>query len=42
MDAVNKRLDMFLRKRPTLGKGVYIAQGAAVLGDVALGDYSSV
>ena len=35
-------LDKFLRKKPTLGKGVYIAQGAAVFGDVTLGDYSSV
>ena len=42
MDPVNKRLDMFLRKQPTLGKGVYIAQGATVLGDVTLGDCSSV
>jgi carbonic anhydrase/acetyltransferase-like protein (isoleucine patch superfamily) len=42
MDPVDKRLDMFLRKQPTLGKGVYIAQGATVLGDVTLGDYSSV
>ena len=35
-------LDTFLRKKPALGKGVYIAQGAVVLGDVTLGDYSSV
>jgi carbonic anhydrase/acetyltransferase-like protein (isoleucine patch superfamily) len=35
-------LDAFLRKKPLLGKGVYVARGAAVIGDVTLGDYSSV
>ena len=35
-------LDTFLRKQPALGEGVYIAQGAVVLGDVTLGDRSSV
>jgi gamma-carbonic anhydrase len=39
---VRRRLDAFLRKKPALGKGVYLAQGAVVLGDVTLGDYSSV
>jgi carbonic anhydrase/acetyltransferase-like protein (isoleucine patch superfamily) len=39
---LRKQLDRFLRKKPKLGKGVYIARGAAVLGDVTLGDYSSV
>jgi carbonic anhydrase/acetyltransferase-like protein (isoleucine patch superfamily) len=42
MDDVEKRLDNFLRKKPMLGKGVYIAAGAVVLGDVTLGDHSSV
>src|ERR1039457_3412267 len=42
MDLLEKQLDTFLRKQPTLGKGVYVAQGAVVLGDVTLGDYSSV
>src|ERR1017187_143338 len=42
MDPVNERLDIFLRKQPTPGKGVYVAQGAVVLGDVTLGNYSSV
>ena len=37
-----KQLDRFLGKQPRLGKGVYIARGAAVLGDVVLGDCSSV
>ncbi len=36
------QLDRFLRKKPSLGKGVYIAQGAVVLGDVRLGSHSSV
>jgi gamma-carbonic anhydrase len=36
------QLDTFMLKKPALGKGVYIAQGAVVLGDVTLGDYSSV
>jgi gamma-carbonic anhydrase len=39
---VKRALDAFLRKKPTLGKGVFLAQGAVVLGDVTLGDYSSV
>jgi carbonic anhydrase/acetyltransferase-like protein (isoleucine patch superfamily) len=39
---LRKQLDRFLSKTPKLGKGVYLARGAAVLGDVTLGDYSSV
>jgi len=39
MDAI---LDKFLRQKPTLGEGVYIADGAVVVGDVTLGDGSSV
>lgn len=39
---LRRQLDTFLKKKPVLGKGVYIARGAAVLGDVTLGDYSSV
>jgi carbonic anhydrase/acetyltransferase-like protein (isoleucine patch superfamily) len=39
---VRKQLDRFLRKQPVLGRGVYIARGATVLGDVTLGDFSSV
>jgi carbonic anhydrase/acetyltransferase-like protein (isoleucine patch superfamily) len=42
MSKHDKRLDKFLRKKPALGKDVYIASGAVVLGDVKLGDYSSV
>jgi carbonic anhydrase/acetyltransferase-like protein (isoleucine patch superfamily) len=39
---LEKQLDTFLRKRPKLGKRVYIATSAIVLGDVRLGDLSSV
>jgi carbonic anhydrase/acetyltransferase-like protein (isoleucine patch superfamily) len=39
---VKAQLDTFLLKKPALGKGVYIARGAVVLGDVTLGDHSSV
>jgi carbonic anhydrase/acetyltransferase-like protein (isoleucine patch superfamily) len=42
MSKLSKQLDRFLSQKPKLGKGVYIARGAAVLGDVTLGDYSSV
>src|SRR6266498_2166024 len=37
-----RQLETFLRKEPTLGKEVYIAKTAVVLGDVTIGDYSSV
>ncbi len=39
---MKQQLAAFLLRKPTLGKGVYIAQGAVVLGDVTLGDCSSV
>jgi len=39
---VVKQLETFLLKKPVLGRDVYIAQGAVVVGDVAIGDYSSV
>ena len=42
MGKLEKQLDTFLGKRPRLGKGVYIAKTAAVVGDVKLGDHSSV
>jgi carbonic anhydrase/acetyltransferase-like protein (isoleucine patch superfamily) len=41
-DAHRLQLDTFLRKQPVLGKGVYIARGAVVVGDVTLGDRASV
>ena len=42
MDKLEKQLDKFLRQQPKLGRGVYIAQTAVVLGDVTIGAYSSV
>ena len=42
MDSVEKVLDTFLRRQPRLGQGVYVARGATVVGDVTLGDFSSV
>jgi gamma-carbonic anhydrase len=39
---VESQLDGFLRKKPSLGRDVYIARGAVVLGDVTIGDHSSV
>lgn len=42
MDQLEKQLDTFLRQRPKLGQGVYLARGASVVGDVTLGDFSSV
>ncbi len=42
MDALRQQLDKFLGQRPVLGQGVYIAKTAVVLGDVTIGDHSSV
>lgn len=42
MSNLTKQLERFLGKHPRLGKGVFIARGAAVLGDVTIGDFSSV
>ena len=42
MRKLKKQLDTFLRKQPKLGKSVFIAKTASVLGDVNLGDFSSV
>lgn len=39
---IQTQLATHLRKKPALGRDVYIAQGAVVLGDVTLGDASSV
>jgi carbonic anhydrase/acetyltransferase-like protein (isoleucine patch superfamily) len=41
-EQVKRQLDTHLRRAPRLGKDVYIASGAVVLGDVTLGDHSSV
>ena len=37
-----QQFETFLRKQPVLGKNVYIAKGAVVLGHVTLGDQVSV
>jgi len=42
MDSLNRQLDTFLRAKPRLGAGVYIAKTAVVLGDVRIGDHASV
>lgn len=42
MEALVAQLDRHLRRQPRLGRGVYIARTAVVLGDVELGDHSSV
>ena len=42
MENLIAQLDRHLRKCPTLGRDVYIAKTAVVLGDVTLGDESSV
>ena len=39
---MKQQLDTFLLKKPAFGKGGYIAASAVALGDVTLGDYSSV
>jgi carbonic anhydrase/acetyltransferase-like protein (isoleucine patch superfamily) len=42
MSHLVSQLETFLRKTPVLGRGVYIARGAVVVGDVTLGDHSSL
>ena len=42
MEMLIRQLDTFLRRPPTLGSGVYLARTAVVIGDVRLGDQSSV
>jgi len=39
---MDQQLDKFLRKKPKIGKGVFIAKTATVIGDVTLGAQSSV
>ena len=38
----DSQLSQFLRRQPTLGAVVYLASSAVVVGDVTLGDHSSV
>ena len=42
MGALDKQLDTFLRRQPKLGKNVFIAKNATVIGDVTLGAHASV
>lgn len=42
MDETTELFNRFLVKQPRLGAGVYIARGAVVVGDVTLGEGSSV
>ena len=42
MVQMDKQLDQFLGKKPRLGRGVFIAKTATVIGDVTLGAHSSV
>ena len=42
MKNLEKQFEKFLRKRPKLGRNVYITRGAVVLGNVSIGDHSSV
>ena len=42
MEKLIGQLNNFLRKQPRVGKDVYIAKSAVVLGDVTMGDHSSV
>lgn len=42
MGDLKTQLDTYLRKTPQLGKDVYVARGAIVVGDVTLGDHASV
>ena len=39
---VDQQLDTFLRRTPKLGQDVYLARTAVVLGDVTIGDHSSI
>lgn len=42
MDALRAQLDRFLGQKPRLGQGVYVARTAVVVGDVEIGERSSV
>ncbi|HMP81299.1 MAG TPA: gamma carbonic anhydrase family protein [Verrucomicrobiota bacterium] len=42
MGKLEKQLDQYLRRTPRVGRGVYITRSAVVVGDVKLGNYSSV
>ncbi|MBX3744995.1 MAG: gamma carbonic anhydrase family protein [Verrucomicrobiae bacterium] len=42
MDSLRAQLERHLRSSPRLGRNVFIARGATVVGDVTLGDHASV
>ena len=42
MNKLTHQLDTYLRRTPKLGRGVYIARGAVVIGAVTLGEQASV
>src|SRR5215510_11087602 len=42
MNKLERQFETFLHKKPSLGNGVYITKGAVVLGDVTMGDDSSI
>jgi carbonic anhydrase/acetyltransferase-like protein (isoleucine patch superfamily) len=42
VSGLESQLNTFLRQQPKLGRDVFIARGAAVLGDVKIGAHSSV
>lgn len=42
MADLTQQLDTFLRQQPKLGRDVYLASSAVVVGDVTLGDQASV
>lgn len=42
MANVRAQLETFLSRRPVLGRGVYVARGAVLVGDVTVGERSSI
>jgi len=42
MNQLEKQFGRYLRKQPKLGKSVFIARGAVVLGDVTLDDHANI
>ncbi|MGA2247070.1 MAG: gamma carbonic anhydrase family protein [Verrucomicrobiota bacterium] len=42
MAELDPQLDKFLRRQPRLGKSVYLARTAAVIGDVTLGAHATI
>lgn len=42
MPELEQQLNKFLKKRPVLGRDVFVARGAVLLGDVTVGEHSSI